>query len=80
MKSIPRIDDIRREKRLYSIEGSVPDAAKYPEGCRFHPRCPFATEECRLTDPALEQAGSGHAVRCIHWERITRQNKGLDRP
>mgnify|MGYP000396419023 CR=1 FL=1 len=80
MKSVPRIDDIRQQKRLYSIDGSVPDAANYPEGCRFHPRCPFATAECRLTEPALEPVGNGHSVRCIHWESITRQNKGLDRP
>jgi oligopeptide/dipeptide ABC transporter ATP-binding protein len=69
LRSIPRIDEIRQQKKLYSIEGSVPDASKYPVGCRFHPRCPFATEECRVEVPPFTGIGAAHSVRCIHWEQ-----------
>jgi len=40
-----------------------------PPGCAFHPRCPFATEECRTTRPELREVG-GRAVACHHAERI----------
>ena len=52
LKSIPRIDDIRQSKALYSIEGNVPDPAKHPAGCRFHPRCPHAQPECLAAGPS----------------------------
>ncbi len=75
LKSIPRIDEIREQKRLYSIEGNVPDSSNYPAGCRFHPRCPFATEECRAEIPPLAEVMKNHAVRCIHWDKTGPENK-----
>jgi oligopeptide/dipeptide ABC transporter ATP-binding protein len=46
------------------IAGSVPNPARFPSGCRFHPRCPVAVARCREAEPPLESLESGHAVRC----------------
>ncbi len=55
---------------MESIEGQGPAPANVPSGCRFHPRCPVATEECESVDPALEGAESNrHRVACHHVER-----------
>jgi oligopeptide/dipeptide ABC transporter ATP-binding protein len=35
------------------LQGEPPDPTKIPSGCRFHPRCPYAFEECKTTDPAI---------------------------
>jgi len=60
--SIPRLD--AEQERLSAIEGFVPDAAAMPEGCRFHPRCPFSIDKCRMEDPALVELAPGHAAAC----------------
>ena len=56
--------------RLQTIEGVVPTLSAMPEGCRFAPRCPFATERCSKSCPKLKPVGmeSGHLVRCILQE------------
>ncbi len=51
---------------LEGIPGSVPSPFTPPPGCRFHPRCPRATEVCRLTQPGEDMLEPGHAVRCHH--------------
>jgi oligopeptide/dipeptide ABC transporter ATP-binding protein len=70
LKSIPRIDEIKQQKKLYSIEGNVPDPSLHPAGCRFHPRCPYATAECTQGVPPLYEVSPSHSVRCIHWDRV----------
>ena len=62
--SIPRLTDSRK-KRLSVISGSVPNPLDFPPGCRFHPRCGCARDFCREEEPALEDAGAGHRVRCF---------------
>jgi peptide/nickel transport system ATP-binding protein len=62
MRAIPMID--RPLERLETIPGSVPDLIYPPSGCRFHPRCPFAFEKCKLEKPELLNAGKGHGVAC----------------
>ena len=61
--SIPRIDQTR--SRLLAIEGSVPPPGRLPEGCRFHPRCVFANDDCRRSDISLVPMGAGHVAACI---------------
>lgn len=62
LKSLPRLG-VRRE-RLASIPGTVPNPARLPAGCKFHPRCPIAQTECRADpEPALLDRGNRH-VRC----------------
>jgi peptide/nickel transport system ATP-binding protein len=60
--SIPRLHV--EQSRLSSIEGVVPDAAAFPQGCRFHPRCPFAVEQCRREIPALREITPNHYAAC----------------
>jgi oligopeptide/dipeptide ABC transporter ATP-binding protein len=54
----------KRGKRLHSIPGTVPDPAKKPSGCPFHPRCPSAIPSCRETFPKMYDLGDGHLTRC----------------
>lgn len=63
IQSIPQLEGTR-QKRLYMIKGMVPLLSQIPEGCRFAPRCEYATEECRKKMPALLERGEGHRVRC----------------
>ena len=60
--SIPRLD--QEQERLAVIEGSVPDPANPPPGCRFEPRCPFADAQCRAAQPDLREVLPGHNVAC----------------
>lgn len=53
------------------IKGEIPSAAAIPPGCRFHPRCIFATKECsELAEPELETVGEGHQAACRRWREI----------
>jgi peptide/nickel transport system ATP-binding protein len=47
-----------------ALPGEVPDPARPPSGCRFHPRCPYAFEPCPTQDPALLAMPGGRAVAC----------------
>jgi peptide/nickel transport system ATP-binding protein len=64
--SMPRLDRPRREG-LTPIPGRPPSLINRPTGCHFHPRCPFAFDEHRRIDPALEPVpgGEGHRVACL---------------
>ena len=65
MSAIPRVDPSLRGGRKM-IGGEVPSALEPPSGCSFHPRCPWADNECSKRTPALELKGSheGHFVAC----------------
>ena len=63
LASIPRLD--RRVKTLATIEGSLPDMSELPQGCRFAPRCPFASEICVSGPPPIVDVGVRHWSRCI---------------
>lgn len=68
IKSIPKLNGDRSE-RLYMIKGMVPLLSQIPTGCRFAPRCPYATEKCTKTMPDLNAIGdSEHKVRCWRCE------------
>ena len=59
------VPSIRGESsRLAAIDGMVPSPRAMPRGCRFHPRCPFAVEECRNEEPALGEIAPGHLTAC----------------
>jgi len=61
--SIPHPDPAGRGTARV-IEGEVPSPAAPPSGCRFHPRCPAATERCKLEAPELQEIGPGHYAAC----------------
>ena len=56
LRSIPRVD--QRRPRLAVIPGAVPSPMRWPSGCRFHPRCPFAWTRCREEEPPAELGAS----------------------
>jgi oligopeptide/dipeptide ABC transporter ATP-binding protein len=60
------------------MEGTVPDLARMPSGCRFHPRCPMVMDRCRTDDPPAFDMGSGHRAACWLHEEPTRGDRGLD--
>jgi peptide/nickel transport system ATP-binding protein len=55
----------RAGRRLYNIPGQPPDLTSPPHGCKFAPRCRYAREECRETEPSLTEASGSHAYRCF---------------
>ncbi len=63
LKSIPRIGP--RNERLATIPGTVPNPSRFPQGCRFHPRCPRKFELCASQEPPLFSVGPDHCVRCF---------------
>ena len=64
LASIPGIDGGRHD-RLQAIPGSIPSPLDPPSGCRFHPRCSLAIEDCARIDPPLEQKVPAHYAACI---------------
>jgi oligopeptide/dipeptide ABC transporter ATP-binding protein len=74
LKSIPNI--YGPKSRLHSIDGSVPNPTNMPIGCRFHPRCPYATDKCRQIEPVLVEIERGHLVKCWHSDKISKRNGG----
>jgi oligopeptide/dipeptide ABC transporter ATP-binding protein len=67
LSAIPAIegeDDVRRERIV--LEGEVPSPVDPPAGCRFHPRCRYATEICRVERPPLRDHGQGRFAACHH--------------
>jgi peptide/nickel transport system ATP-binding protein len=69
IRSIPRIDTAAaRKTRLEAIGGVVPSLLEPPPGCRFAPRCRFATEVCRQAVPPLREVATGHKVACVLGE------------
>ncbi|WP_017470845.1 ABC transporter ATP-binding protein [Amphibacillus jilinensis] len=64
LNSLPRHDIDLGEEDLTVIQGSVPAPDQIPEGCRFAPRCPFASDICQERLPHLEQSEDGNQIRC----------------
>jgi peptide/nickel transport system ATP-binding protein len=66
IRSIPRIGQpAGRKTRLQAIPGGVPRVINPPPGCRFAPRCAFASAVCREAEPALREVAPGHKVACV---------------
>jgi oligopeptide/dipeptide ABC transporter ATP-binding protein len=63
LRSIPSLEP--RAGRLTAIPGSVPHPARLPDHCRFHDRCAFRIERCRLEDPAPRRVAEGHEAACF---------------
>ena len=66
--SIPSLED-KKARKLRVIRGSIPDPLALPGGCKFHPRCDFATDLCRNEEPALAKARDNHLVRCWMYDK-----------
>jgi peptide/nickel transport system ATP-binding protein len=68
LAAVPRLD---RKKTLSIIPGNIPNLIEPPSGCRFHPRCKYATEKCAEASPILEEVEPEHFVACYEWKSIT---------
>lgn len=68
LRSIPKLDGT--VKRLPVIDGVVPNPLRLPAGCKFHPRCQFASDQCRQAEPEIRDLRPGHSVRCWHPEAV----------
>ena len=56
--------DPRAQKRRIILGGDVPSPINPPPGCRFHTRCPYAFERCRVEEPLTQEVRPGHFVAC----------------
>ena len=65
INSTIRLND--RREQLPTIPGTVPPLTAMPEGCRFHPRCPYADERCRCTSPDMVHLDNERRVRCLRY-------------
>lgn len=67
LDSIPQVG---AAKELVSIPGSVPDLISPPSGCRFHPRCQYASTECMTETPELVNIGDNHSTACFNYKEL----------
>ena len=72
--AIPRLDE--NVKRLNVIPGMMPDPMDLPSGCKFHTRCPYATELCKTCVPSMREVSPGHAVKCHMIDSIPKFSRG----
>lgn len=73
--SIPRLDT-PSDVRLEAIPGAVPHPLKLPDGCKFAPRCKYATERCKVEEPELVEVQPGQGVRCFYPDLKERRKDG----
>ena len=74
MLSIPRLDT-PANTRLDAIPGAVPHPLDLPKGCKFAPRCKYATDKCREEEPQLVYVNEHHQVRCFYPDKEERHGK-----
>jgi len=67
LAAVPRLD---MRKTLRVIPGNIPNLIEPPTGCRFHPRCKYATPFCKEAIPVLEEVEQEHFVACHEWRNI----------
>ena len=65
MSALPKPDPKQKRQRTV-LEGEVANPADPPSGCYFHPRCPHATELCKVESPTLQEISPGRYVSCHH--------------
>ena len=67
LSAVPIPDpDLSEQRQRIVLEGDVPSPIAPPPGCRFHPRCRYATEICSRVEPPLADYGNGHLAACHH--------------
>ncbi|MBE0701538.1 MAG: ABC transporter ATP-binding protein [Acholeplasmataceae bacterium] len=73
MNSIPRLSD-EKGKELEVIPGTVPHPLDLPKGCKFSPRCKYATQKCTDNEPELIEVDKDHQIRCFYPESGVRSD------
>jgi len=70
LSAIPEPDRKKRRERII-LKGDIPSPIDPPIGCRFHTRCPMATEYCKQHEPPLTETKEGHYVACFYADDIS---------
>ena len=70
ISSLPKPDPAQRTTRE-ALEGEIANPANPPQGCYFHPRCPFAVEICKTEAPEMKEISSGRHVSCHRAEELS---------
>ena len=73
MNSIPRIESVGQ--KLEPIPGVVPHPLNLPKGCKFAPRCKYATQKCLEVEPELIEVVPGQRIRCHYPEKEVRNSE-----
>jgi peptide/nickel transport system ATP-binding protein len=73
MVSIPRLDTPANQ-RLEAIPGAVPHPLDLPKGCKFAPRCKYATDKCREEEPKMTRISDTQEIRCFYPNKEVRKN------
>jgi peptide/nickel transport system ATP-binding protein len=73
LSSIPSLSSEKGNK-LEAIPGSVPHPLDLPDGCKFAPRCKYATDKCRVEEPELVSVGENQLIRCFYPKKGVRSN------
>ena len=63
MSAIPIPDPTVKRERII-LTGDIPSPANPPKGCKFHTRCPYATDKCKEENPEYREVSEGHFVAC----------------
>ena len=63
MSAIPIPDPTIKRERII-LTGDIPSPANPPKGCKFHTRCPYATDKCKEENPEYREVSEGHFVAC----------------
>ncbi|MGD6831795.1 ABC transporter ATP-binding protein [Sutcliffiella halmapala] len=67
LSAVPLADPtLRDKKKRIILEGDMPSPANPPSGCRFHPRCVYAQDNCKVDEPELREEKPGHFVACYY--------------
>jgi oligopeptide transport system ATP-binding protein len=65
LSAVPVPDpEVSRSRQRIVLEGDIPSPMNPPSGCRFHTRCPYATEQCKLAVPEFKEHAPGHWAAC----------------
>lgn len=68
IRSVPKLN--REQDELMSIPGEPPNLITPPSGCKFHPRCQFASDKCKVEPPPLVEYEPGHRAACWHTDQV----------
>ena len=75
LTSVPTLE--HAQDVLQSIPGSPPNLIAPPSGCKFHPRCGFASEQCQVDSPLLEVDGGTHLAACWHKDKLLAHREAI---
>jgi peptide/nickel transport system ATP-binding protein len=75
LRSVPKLN--RQQDNLISIPGEPPNLITPPPGCKFHPRCAFATEKCAIDPPPTILYEPLHTAACWHTDKVIEARTAL---